>query len=83
MSILTTRWVTGAGISWFAAVRDATLIDSSGWLLTIGCPCGTHGTVSAIVMVRYGAGGGTTAGVMRQMTERGGTTVFAWAQTDR
>ena len=61
----------------------ATLVDSSGRLMTIGCTCGTHGTVCAVDMARCGAGGGTTAGVMLQVTERDGTTVFAWTQTNR
>ena len=42
-----------------------------------------HGTVCAVDMARCGAGGGTTAGVMLQVTERGGTTVFACTQTNR
>ena len=42
-----------------------------------------HGTVYAVDMAWCGAGGGTTAGVMLQVTERGGITVFAWTQTNR
>jgi len=77
-----TRQVTEAGIWRFAAVR-ATLVDSSGRPLTIGCTCGTYGTVCTVDMARCGVGGGTTAGVMLQVTERGGTTVFALTLTNR
>ena len=79
---LTTRRVTEAEIWRFAAVR-ATLVDLSGRPLTIGCTCGTHGTVCTVDMARCGVGGSMTAGVMLQVTKRGGITVFAWTLTNR
>ena len=76
----TMRRETEAGIWRFAAVK-ATFVDSSGRLLTVGVWHSWNSLCRR--QARCSAGGGTTAGVMLQVTERGGTTVFAWTQTNR